>query len=524
MPLPETQPPLLWYGSEPGSTLVTGVLTSSAAVETLHKSSPSWLVAPPTIAAVGLFFLLLLHVPRFRRWVLASFSQLGRLLRLLLWEWPHRLWRAPLVRFLRHNRPVRFLYHHFWTPAQLTLLSYLLLVLVGVNPLFLFDWLWWVIWGAITLAYNTPWGWLLQDRIAEALADWWRRVRVNLLPGLLATLIDWFQRLANWLERALYAVDEFLRYRRGESRGRIALKAVLSLLWFPIAYTFRFVFYLLVEPQVNPIKHFPVVTVSHKVIWPLVPQLSEWTGISIWTVSMIINGIPGIFGFIAWELKENWRLYAANRPRRLPPAIIGSHGETMRRLLRPGFHSGTLPRCYRRLRRATLISQQTYWQQQLHHIAAAVDRFTQRHLLAWLLRTCPQAPPPLHLMQVHLGCRRLVLVLRGTGNTPLQLAFEEIDGHITAEIVPPEWFQQLDDSLRPVLLLALRGLLDAAAVDMYAQRPRLELELPLANDLDDLRRFVTWEEWCQRWEHIAAARPRPPAPALSCPNPHAVTC
>ena len=79
--------------------------------------------------------------------------------------------------------------------------------------------------------------------------------------------------LANWVERQLYAVDEWLRFRGGDSQGSLAMKAILGLVWFPIAYVFRFVFYLLVEPQINPVKHFPVVTVSHKVIWPMVPQL-----------------------------------------------------------------------------------------------------------------------------------------------------------------------------------------------------------------------------------------------------------
>src|SRR4030095_209119 len=80
----------------------------------------------------------------------------------------------------------------------------------------------------------------------------------------------WFKMLANWVERQLYAVDEWLRFRGGDSQGSLARKAILGLLWFPIAYVFRFVFYLLVEPQVNPVKHFPVVTVSHKLLLPLV--------------------------------------------------------------------------------------------------------------------------------------------------------------------------------------------------------------------------------------------------------------
>jgi hypothetical protein len=499
---------ILWYGSEPGSALVTGVLTSSAAVTTPEKHQPSWLVAPPTILAVGIFFLLLLHVAAFRRYVVQFLWRTGVLLRLVLWQWPRAIWRAPLFRSLRQSRPVRFLFHHFWTPTILTLLCYLVLILLGVNPVFLFDWLWMVIWAGLTIAYNTPWGWVIQDRIAEALADWWRQVRVNLIPGLISVFIDWFHRLVNWVERGLYAVDEWLRYRRGDSRGQVALKAVLGLLWFPIAYTFRFVFYLLVEPQVNPIKHFPVVTVSHKVIWPLVPQIADWTGISVWTVSMIINGIPGIFGFIAWELKENWRLYAANRPRRLYPAVIGSHGETMRGLLRPGFHSGTLPRCYRKLRRAQTPDRQTYWRQSLHHVTDEIQHFVEREFITILHRVAAESLP-LQVTHILTGCRRVTVHFHHPhlGTVPLQIAFEEIDGRIHAEIVEWGWTQRLNDEQRSLLILALRGLLDKAAVEVYATRPRLDLELPLAKDFDDLRRFVTWQEWNEAWQQVVHSKP-----------------
>src|SRR5262249_59590974 len=60
--------------------------------------------------------------------------------------------------------------------------------------------------------------------------------------------------------------------------------------------------------------------------------------------------LPGLWGFMAWELVANWRVYAANRARELRPAQIGSHGETMARLLRPGLHSGTVPKAFPRLR------------------------------------------------------------------------------------------------------------------------------------------------------------------------------
>src|SRR5207302_7832460 len=124
----------------------------------------------------------------------------------------------------------------------------------------------------------------------------------------------------------------------------------LGLAWFYVAYTTRFAINPLLEPQINPIKHFPVVTVSHKIVLPTVGVFAsalETLGITKMRARTMAAGIvtviPGIFGFLAWELRANWKLYRANRPPVLKPIAIGSHGESMARLLRPGFHSGTVP-------------------------------------------------------------------------------------------------------------------------------------------------------------------------------------
>src|SRR5207248_10049289 len=92
----------------------------------------------------------------------------------------------------------------------------------------------------------------------------------------------------------------------------------------------------------------------------------------------IVWGIPGIFGFLVWELKENWKLYRANEAPTLSPVIVGSHGETMLRLMRPGFHSGTLPKLYAKLRRHERRHQEIRARrrlEELHHVEAAVKRF-----------------------------------------------------------------------------------------------------------------------------------------------------
>jgi len=77
-------------------------------------------------------------------------------------------------------------------------------------------------------------------------------------------VMETFDRILEAVDRLLYAVDEWLRFRTGQSRASLAGKAILGAIWFFVAYVLRIYVILMIEPQVNPIKHFPVVTVSHR--------------------------------------------------------------------------------------------------------------------------------------------------------------------------------------------------------------------------------------------------------------------
>src|SRR5262249_9739583 len=158
----------------------------------------------------------------------------------------------------------------------------------------------------------------------------WHLLSHDILPGLFRAIMSLSRWTLDRIDKLLYTVDEWLRFRTGENQAMFVLKLVVGLLWFLITYVIRFAVTLLFEPQVNPIKHFPVVTVSHKLMLPLVLSSNPaerpstfgallmrvtsldagWANfVAFWTVA----GIPGIFGFLAWELKENWRLYRANQ-------------------------------------------------------------------------------------------------------------------------------------------------------------------------------------------------------------------
>src|SRR5207237_4239174 len=87
-------------------------------------------------------------------------------------------------------------------------------------------------------------------------------------------IVQVFQGVLEAIDRLLYAVDEMLRFRDGQRRSAVIAKAILGVFWFYVAYGTRFIINLLVEPQINPVKHFPVVTVSHKMILPTTPYIA----------------------------------------------------------------------------------------------------------------------------------------------------------------------------------------------------------------------------------------------------------
>jgi hypothetical protein len=486
------------------SDIALSVATAStpAAAEAHHASI---LIAWPTVVGFGVFLLLVFHVPPFRRLLVGALRSVGRTLRVIVWDIPGRLWRSPLLTALRHSAVARFVNRHLRAPLVLSAVVLLILFLLGVSPRLLVR-SGWAIPTILVLAYNTPWGWVIQDRIAGAIADWWRVIRVNLIPGLITGILDAFQAVSNWIERRLYAVDEWLRFRGGDSQGSLAMKAVIGLVWFPFAYVTRFAFYLLLEPQINPVKHFPVVTVSHKVILPLTPSLADALNVSEATAAGILGCIPGIFGFIAWELMANWRLYRANRPDRLRPVMIGSHGETMRGLLRPGFHSGTVPKLYRKLRKADRRGEDApsaRYHYELAHVAEAVERFVERELVRLLEGSSRWGGLRAEVAGVRFGCQRLVvdIAVPELGPGVCALSFENWGGQIETGIELAKWADRLKADQRAAFLVAVRGLADmAGAKRIDGCPPDLDSTGAMGSGLAKPAWGFTWSGWVHAWE------------------------
>ena len=312
---------------------------------------------PVPVLLLGTLFLTLLYIDWFRnglgRIIVTSATTL-RNAGLGSARW---LMQLPLVQFVICSQLVTFAMRFLVKPLALTAIIW------AVTPLEKANWRT-SAGGGVTLFFGL--NMFLNSRLGrtveEVLSDWivegWHRIGVRFLAGLFWWIVDLFRGILQAIERALYAVEQWLRLKSGQSKTIFVVKAALGVAWFFVAYVIRFCINLLIEPQINPIKHFPVVTVAHKLLLPLIPHLAgvlEATmekGVAYTVATTVIAGIPGICGFLVWELRENWRLYAANRPRNLQPSLIGPHFETMIRLLKPGIHSGTLPKRYAKLRRA----------------------------------------------------------------------------------------------------------------------------------------------------------------------------
>ncbi len=419
--------------------------------------------------------LLLVNSPTARQFGGRVLRALGTLAGTIFVTIPRAIWALPPVQAVVRSRVFAFLWQNLGPSFVVGGGVFGIAILYGLPPQ------WAIMLAVVAFAIAlvvmiSPTGQRIYERLAEGVLDAGRYVWASLIPGVLSWIVWVFREVAAAVERVLYTVDEWLRFRDGQSKESLAFKTILAVLWFPIAYAVRFIFYLLVEPQVNPVKHFPVVTVSHKVIWPMVPQLSGLLGISEWYVAMLVNGVPGVFGFIAWEFKENWRLYASNRAAELPPVVVGHHGETVRRLFRPGFHSGTVPKLYRKLRllhdtAAVVPATAEKMHDELHHVTEEVSQLIERELLPLL------NDESLSRDRVTLGCQRVEVEVNKSAGDPLVLAWELVGDAVFADVARLGWLATVDETRAKTVRMAIAGLNAKAAVPAP----------------------VRWDEWEKFW-------------------------
>jgi hypothetical protein len=462
-----------------------------------------------SVLTLGLFLLALMHVGWFRRGVLTWLGRVWHGLRIVCYELPAALLRLPAVRRFLQSRPYQLLYQFVLMPlvwgAPVALVCRLLglgmegSLIAGA-----------AVFAVAALLYNSRLGLYVEEVLTDSLVRTWQLFSRDLVPGLFRLVMFVFKRLLEDVERLLYAVDELLRFRTGDSRWSLVWKAALGLVWFAVTYLVRFFINLFVEPTFNPIKHFPVVTVTAKLIvpvikpltllimLPLVPLVGRAAALGV--AGIVIFFLPGLAGFLVWELKENWRLYRSNRPRSIQPEVIGHHGETVLRFMKPGLHSGTLPKLFARLRRKRGTAAHRQYEA-LHHVREALRHFVERDLLGVLADSHRWGGTELEAGEVRLGTNRIRFELRcpALPGESVGVDFEEQDGGVVAGLALPPggaaatWLAALGPSQRGALHDALAGFYALAGVARV--RDQAGAALPAFAWAP-----VEWEEWVGAWE------------------------
>jgi len=463
-------------------------------------------------AVLGLFFFALLHVPPFRRAVLAALTGAYRGLDALFVDLPHVVLHWPPLRRVLDSRAFALFSYYLLKPGIAAGLAGVALWLHGTRG-DIAGWTTAAVFFGVNLLLNSRFGREFEEILSDGLERGWQRLSVEILPEMVNFVLDLFKRLLGTLDRVLYSVDEWLRFRGGQKETSFVAKSLLGLAWFVVAYAIRTIVVVFVEPTFNPIKHFPTVTVAAKLILPfyfdwvplfgkpllfLGPWAAKAFGITVFFL------LPGLAGFLVWELKENWRLYAANRPRSLRPVMVGSHGETLVRLLRPGFHSGTLPKLYAKLRKAMRRAARRpgagdtirACQAALHHLGDNVRHFFEREFLALLNASTFWREAPLSLGAVELGANRIRAELScpALAGAPVWLSFEERSGRLLAGVTGPGWLPRLSPEQRGALTTALAGLYQLAGVALVRQQ--IEALLPPVVSTYDIvdQGLAVWSE------------------------------
>src|SRR5262249_15922089 len=154
--------------------------------------------------------------------------------------------------------------------------------------------------------------------------------------------------------------------------------------------------------------------------------------------------------FLFWEMRENWKLYRANRPVTLKPAAVGPQGETVRGLLHLGFHSGTVPRLFGRLRAAERqAARSDEWRfarthrQALSGVEEAGRGLGKGELAAVVKRRPVWGGEKLSVGPVRLGTNRIRIELLLDGSAAAVLEFEDRSGWLVAGWADPGWLAAL---------------------------------------------------------------------------------
>jgi hypothetical protein len=485
-----------------GYTPIFGPLTVLIDVlrQTPFNGQGSWpiletnqLYAPILLGLLGIFLMLITNSSTFRRQVGVLLGHVGGGIRWLVAELPSRLVPWPVLRRLFKSWAFQIFYSVFFLPILFCLALWRIFPRIfdePINP--------WRVAGIfliVEMIFNSRPGHAAGDAVTRGglrIFDWFRS---GLLPGLLRLIIHIFKQITDSVEYVLYTVDEWLRFRTGDNRFSMVLRALLGLVWFPVSYITRLYLVVLIEPGINPLK-LPISILAAKFVYPILAILGLFTIQPLGSplvdklapvitqpgAWLLVIGtfwlLPDAVAFLFWEFKENWKLYRANRPRMLSPVSVGPRGETLLHLLRPGFHTGTLPKLYAQWRYAGRQAYETgAWRaaracrESLLEMENAFSRFVEREMLVLLHQHPLWRKRPLSVANVTMASNVVQVAIRHAAfpDRPLLLSFAERDGLLTATLDEPGWLPELPPEERASFNRALEGLYNLAGVNWVTE-------------------------------------------------------
>jgi hypothetical protein len=478
------------------------------------------------LVPLGLFLLALLQNARFRERYLNALGMVWRCVLRLGGGVLSRIVPLAALRRLVDTWVFQLLYWYIIKPAACTLLLlFLWRDLSGA-------WFWIaLVFFVVSVLINSRIGRGVSEGINDALVQFAAMVRSGLLGGLVSFTVQVFKQAIELLEYVLFSVDEGLRFRSGDGRVSLVVRTILGVLWYPVAFLARFYMVVLIEPGINPVK-LPIALLAGKLMLPLYPfiygtfqqPLSSAFGDRLaWAViAFHLFWLPDVAAFLAWEIKENWSLYRANRSKVLEPVSVGSHGETVRGLLQPGFHSGRVPALFYRLRQAERKATRTRdWRRarayrlEVEEVEESLHRFLVRNMVAMLKLSQCWRDQAVEAGPVHLATNRIHFELNHPGcSSSIQVEIEHHHTWLVACIRQPGWLEQLTAEQQRAFATCLAGLYKLAGVDLVREQLYSSLPaLPAAARLTPEGLQVWWETHGEPESYPLRRRPQDPEQA-----------
>ncbi len=433
---------------------------------------------------LGLLFFALTNSFTFLTIILNGLFLFWNVIKFIFYKVPSNIlnW-TPLLIFWK-SLPVQIIYSHVLKPLLFT--EAIAIWFSKLNPFHLFEI---VLFIGFTLLLNSRPGRLVSEFALTGLSTLAKLIQDGLISILFSIMLQGFKKTLEWVEFILQLVNDSLRLRGKSKPWQVLLRGVLGALWAPVAFFARFYTIVLLEPGINPIK-FPISSVAAKFVYPIIlPQTTNivntfspfigdvlsnlFFGTTIWL-------LPDFFGFLFWETKENWGLYKANRPESLRPMAVGPYGETIPQLLKPGFHSGTIPKLFMKLRKAEQEAVlKSDWRKartlrlDLQNIKERIIRFIERDLLIPMQQNNKSFVKSLRVSDISLGLNRIQADLTGineNGYASFIISFELIDGLLMGSISKPGGTLVLNEQQSRCLTLGIAGLYKFAGIDISREQ------------------------------------------------------